>query len=104
MSYLVSQGAHDIGVRMALGAERSQILGMVLRQALELTVLGVVLGLGGALALSRVMEALLFNVGVRDAVTFTAVPLILLATALIASYIPARRATRVDPVVALRDE
>jgi predicted permease len=104
MSHLVAQGAHDIGVRMALGAERGRILLMVLRQGLRLTIAGSVLGLIGALALTRVMASLLFGVGATDLATFTAVPLILIATAAIASYIPALRATRVDPVVALRDE
>jgi len=104
MSHLVAQGAHDIGVRMALGAERSRILRMVMRQGLELTVAGSVLGLIGAAALTRVMASLLFGVSTTDAVTFAAVPLVLIATAMLASYVPARRATRVDPVVALRDE
>jgi predicted permease len=104
MSHLVAQGAHDIGVRMALGAERSRILRMVLRQGLELTVAGSVLGIIGAAALTRVMASLLFGVSTTDIVTFSAVPFILIATAMIASYIPALRATRVDPVVALRDE
>ena len=104
MSHLVAQGAHDIGVRMALGAERGRILLMVLRQGLQLTVAGSVLGLLGAVALTRVMASLLFGVSATDLTTFTAVPLILIATAAIASYIPALRATRVDPVVALRDE
>jgi predicted permease len=104
MSHLVTQGAHDIGVRMALGAERHRILLMVLRQGIELTVAGAVLGLIGAAVLTRVMASLLFGVSTTDLTTFTAVPVILIATAMIASYIPALRATRVDPVVALRDE
>jgi predicted permease len=104
MSHLVAQGAHDIGVRMALGAERRSILLMVLRQGMELTVAGSILGVLGAMALTRVMASLLFGVSATDLPTFTAVPLILVGTALIASYIPALRATRVDPVVALRDE
>lgn len=104
MSHLVAQGSHDIGVRMALGAERSQILGMVLRQGLELTVAGGILGLLAAIALTRVMASLLFGISTTDLVTFSAVPIMLIGTAMIASYIPARRATRVDPVVALRDE
>ncbi len=104
MSHLVAQGAHDIGVRMALGAERSRILRMVLRQGLELTIAGSVLGLIGAALLTRVMASLLFGVSTTDAATFAAVPLVLIATAMVASYIPALRATRVDPVVALRDE
>jgi len=104
MSHLVSQGAHDIGVRMALGAERSSILLMVLRQGLELTAAGIVLGLLGAVGLTRVMASLLFGVSTTDVATFAAVPVILIATAVLATYIPALRATRVDPVVALRDE
>src|SRR5580765_8517969 len=104
MSHLVAQGAHDIGVRMALGAERSRILTMVLRQGLELTGAGVAIGLLGAAALTRVMNSLLFGIGATDLVTFSTVPVILIVTALVASYVPALRATRVDPVVALRDE
>jgi putative ABC transport system permease protein len=104
MSHLVAQGSHDIGVRMALGAERRQILTMVLRQGMELAVAGIVLGLVGALALTRVMAGLLFNVSTIDAATFSVVPLALGLTAAMAIIIPAMRATRVDPVVALRDE
>jgi len=104
MSHLVSQGSHDIGVRMALGAERGRILLMVLRQGMELTSAGIVLGLAGAVALTRVMAGLLFGVSTTDVATFSAVPLILIATAVVAIAIPALRATRVDPVVALRDE
>jgi predicted permease len=104
LSHLVTQGTHDIGVRMALGAERSRIQLMVLRQGLELTGVGVVLGLIGAAAVTRVMASLLFGISATDPVTFVAVPLILLATAMLACYVPARRATRVDPVTALRDE
>jgi len=104
MSHLVAQGSHDIGVRMALGAERSRILRMVLRQGLELTVAGSVIGLLGAAVLTRVMASLLFGVSTTDLATFALVPVVLILTAMIASYIPALRATRVDPVVALRDE
>ncbi|HEX7778656.1 MAG TPA: ABC transporter permease, partial [Vicinamibacterales bacterium] len=104
MSYLVTQGAHDIGVRMALGAERSRIVLMVLRQGMELTAAGVVLGLLGALAFTRVMASLLFGISTTDVLTFAIVPTILILVALLASVVPARRATRVDPVVALRDE
>ena len=104
MSHLVAQGSHDIGIRMALGAERSGILLMVLRQGTELTVAGVVAGLIGAVALTRVMASLLFGVSSTDLVTFAIVPVVLIATALLATYIPALRATRVDPTVALREE
>jgi predicted permease len=104
ISNLVTQGARDIGVRMALGAQRKSILLMVMRRGMELAGAGIVVGLLGAVASSRVMTGLLFGVSTIDAVTFSLVPLILLATAMLATYIPAVRATRVDPVVALRDE
>ncbi len=104
MSHLVSQGTHDIGVRMALGAQRSRIVGMILRQGAELTAAGVVIGLICAAALTRVMATLLFGIGAHDLMTFLTVPLVLGGIALLATYIPALRATRVDPVVALREE
>ena len=104
MSHLVAQGAHDIGLRMALGAQSSNIVLMVLRQGMELTGVGVVLGIAGALLLTRVMASLLFGVSTTDLTTFAIVPLLLVGIALLASYVPARRAIRVDPVVALRDE
>ncbi|HET7696051.1 MAG TPA: ABC transporter permease [Vicinamibacterales bacterium] len=104
MSHLVAQGAHDIGVRMALGAERGRILAMVLKQGMLLTAGGSLIGLAAAAALTRVMASMLFGISATDLATFTAVPLILIGTAAVASYVPARRATRVDPVVALRDE
>jgi predicted permease len=104
MSYLVTQSTHDIGVRMALGAPRSSILGMVLRHGAVLTTVGIVAGLIGAAAISRVMATLLFGISAMDVATFAAAPLILAAIAILASYVPAWRATRVDPVVALREE
>jgi len=104
MSHLVAQGSHDIGVRMALGAERRGILLMVLRQGMELAAVGVVAGLLGAFALTRVMASLLFGVSATDLTTFAIVPVVLIATATLAIYVPALRATRVDPTVALRDE
>ena len=104
MSHLVTQGAHDIGVRMALGAERGSILLMVLQQGLVLTLAGVALGLLGAYGLTRVMANLLFGVSTTDVITFATVPIVLIATAMLATCIPALRATRVDPVVALREE
>jgi putative ABC transport system permease protein len=104
MSYLVSQSTHDIGVRIALGARPANILGLVVRQGMELAAIGIVGGLIGALALTRTMASLLFGVTATDAVTFTAVALILGVVAFAATVIPARRATTVDPMVALRDE
>jgi len=104
MSHLVTQGTHDIGVCMALGATRGGIVRTVIRRGMELTGTGVVVGLLGAALLTRVMASLLFGVSATDAVTFTAVPFLLIAIALAASYLPARRATLVDPVVALRED
>ena len=104
MSDLVTQGSHDIGVRMALGAERRNILVMVMRQGLVLTIGGVVIGLVGAYGVTRVMANLLFGVSTTDLMTFATVPIVLTATAMLAIYIPALHATRVDPVVALRNE
>jgi len=102
ISNLVAQGSHDIGVRMALGAERRGILLMVLRQGMELTIVGTVAGLFAAALLTRVMASLLFGVSATDIITFSIVPIVLIATAALATCIPALRATRVDPTVALR--
>ncbi|HTP31780.1 MAG TPA: ABC transporter permease [Candidatus Acidoferrales bacterium] len=104
MSYLVSQSTHDIGVRVALGAQRGNIIGMVVRQGVELVAFGIAAGLAGALALTRVMAALLFGVSTTDAVTFSLVALVLAMVAILATWLPARRATSVDPMIALREE
>jgi ABC-type antimicrobial peptide transport system permease subunit len=104
MSYLVTQGTRDIGVRIALGAQRSSIVRLVVAQGMELAALGIVVGVIGAAALTRLMASLLFGVSATDTATFSLVAVILAAIALLATYLPARRATRVDPVVALRDE
>ena len=104
MSYLVSQSTHDIGVRVALGAQRGNIIGMVVRQGVELVAFGIAAGLAGALALTRVMATLLFGVSTTDAVTFSLVALVLAMVAILATWLPARRATSVDPMIALREE
>ncbi len=104
ISYLVTQSMHDIGVRIALGASRGAILRMVVRRGMDLAIAGIALGLIGAVALTRVMSTLLFGVSERDGLTFTAVPAFLAVVALAACYIPALRATRVDPMIALREE
>jgi putative ABC transport system permease protein len=104
MSYSVTQRTHELGVRLALGAPPADVLRMVLRRGLRLTCMGLAIGLGGALALGRVVQALLFNTSPSDPVTLAAVTALLLLVALGASYLPARRATRVDPLIALRYE
>jgi predicted permease len=104
MSYLVAQSKHDIGVRVALGARPGNILGLVIRQGMELAVAGILVGLAGAAALTRVMTSLLFGVNATDFLTFAAVTVLLAAVAFAAVAIPARRATDVDPMMTLRDE
>jgi putative ABC transport system permease protein len=102
LSYMVAQRTRDIGIRMALGASQGQIVWDVLGFGLRLAGIGLAIGLGGALAATRLLSSLLYGVRPTDAFTFAAVSLLLLGVAFIASYLPARRATRVDPIVALR--
>lgn len=104
MSYLVTQSTRDIGVMVALGARSADIIGLVLRQGMELTAIGILAGLAGAAVLTRVMASLLFEVSTFDVATFVAVPLLLAAVAFAATVVPAWRTTRVDPMVALREE
>jgi putative ABC transport system permease protein len=104
MSYSVSWRTHEIGIRMALGAKRADVLRLVVRQGMSMTFIGLVLGLIGAFFMSRVLVGLLYGVSAKDPLTFTGVSIVLLAIALLACLIPARRATRVDPIIALRTE
>jgi ABC-type antimicrobial peptide transport system permease subunit len=104
MAYLVTRRTREIGVRVALGATSGDVLIMMLKQALRTILIGVGIGLAGALALMRALESLLFGVTPADPLTFAAVILVLVVTALLACYIPARRAASVDPLIALRYE
>jgi predicted permease len=104
MTYAVSQRTHEIGIRMALGASLRDVLRLVVGQGMRLALVGIVLGLGGAFAVTRVFANLLLGIGTTDAVTFAAVTALLGVVAFLACYIPARRAARVDPLVALRHE
>jgi ABC-type antimicrobial peptide transport system permease subunit len=104
VSYLVSQRTREIGVRIAVGAQRSDVLGLVLREGMLQVGIGMAVGIAVSLALSRVLSSLLFQTHPADPLTYIAVSIVLAAVALLASYIPARRATKVDPMVALRYE
>ena len=104
MSFAVAQRTHEIGLRMALGAGSRQVLGMILKEGLVLGIIGVVFGLAGAWGVGRVMKNLLYGIGTIDYGAFSAVAAILMLSAFLACYAPARRATQVDPMTALRDE
>jgi putative ABC transport system permease protein len=104
VSYSVAQSTHEIGVRMALGADRRTVLRAELGRAMRMALIGIAIGLAAALAVTRVMKDLLFGVSAADPATFGAMALLLATVTLVASYVPARRATRVDPIVALRYE
>jgi len=104
ISYTVTQRTQEIGIRMALGAQRSSILKMVIRKGIALTLIGAVIGLGAAFVLTRWMSSMLFGITASDPATYATVLIVSLGAALLACSIPARRATRVDPLVALRYE
>jgi putative ABC transport system permease protein len=104
MSYTVAQRTQEIGIRLALGATVRDVLRLIVGQGMKLTLLGVGLGLASAVLLSRWLEALLFGVSALDPLTFVVIAAVLLLIALLACYLPARRATKVDPLIALRAE
>jgi putative ABC transport system permease protein len=104
MSFIVTQRTRELGVRLALGAKALDVLGLVLRQGMWLVTLGVVLGLAAALILTRVLQSMLFNLSATDPLTFVTISLLLIGVTLFATWLPARRATRVDPSVVLREE
>jgi putative ABC transport system permease protein len=104
MSYSVTQRTHEIGIRMAIGARPRDVFKMVLAQGMKLALIGVVLGLGFAFALTRLMETMLFGVEPTDKLTFAAISIMLITVALLACYLPGRRATKVEPTISLRYE
>jgi ABC-type antimicrobial peptide transport system permease subunit len=104
MSYSVAQRTREIGIRMALGAQRSDVLKMTIGAGLRLVLIGAAIGLVAALVLTRVMSSLLFGVSPTDPLTFISISIVLIGVAVLASYVPALRATRVDPIFALRYE
>jgi len=104
VAYGVRQRVHEIGVRMALGARSGDVLGLILRQGLQTMFVGVATGVAGSFATARMIQSLLFDIKPIDPLTFVTVPALLIAVAALACYMPARRATKVDPIAALRTE
>ncbi len=104
VSYAVSGRIREIGLRMTLGADTREVMKMILRQAMRPVLIGAAIGIAACAAVSRILSSMLFGLSAHDPLAFIAVPLLLLSIALLASYVPARRATKVDPMVALRYE
>jgi putative ABC transport system permease protein len=104
LAYIVTQRTHEIGIRIALGAQKEDVLKLVIGQGITLALIGIAIGVAGALALTRVMTSLLYGVSAVDPIVFASVSLLLITVALFACYIPARRAMCVDPMIALRFE
>jgi ABC-type antimicrobial peptide transport system permease subunit len=104
ISYLIGERTHEIGIRVALGAQRKDVLALVLGEGVKLALLGAAIGIAAGLGLTRLMADLLYGVSATDPLTFAAVPIVLLGVAMLACYIPARRAMQVDPMTALRYE
>jgi len=102
MSYSVAQRTREIGIRMALGARRADVLQMTVKDGLKLVCAGMLLGVAAAFILTRVMSTLLYGISATDPITFVGISFVLLAVAMLASYVPALRATKVDPIIALR--
>jgi putative ABC transport system permease protein len=104
MAVSVAQRAHELGIRVALGAQRGDVIGLVLRQGMKLIVIGIVIGLTGAWALTRVLTTLLYEVKPTDSLTFLVVPVLLIVVSILACWLPARQAAEIDPITALRHE
>lgn len=104
MSFAIAQRTHEIGLRMALGAGHDRVLAQVMREGMSLALVGLALGLCGAISVGRAMRGMWYQIGTVDATAFTMVSLVLLASALLACYVPARRAAKLDPMMALRYE